>query len=273
MSYRRWLINQEILNIRKSARDQVFRRVERVIKNSLTKKSKLSDFPEVDKYLRLKFPDVDLSSIKFYIAPPKVLERSGWKNIGGCYIRDKKTIIVKSKIDSYYKAKGKFQRLMRGACPMKTDVEDVIVHEFIHAVSDIIERSSSRYRHMEEEFVYTNCIDFYYAKDMTDDDIVNNNFLPFCLHDIHESTKEMSSAFAKAGRTISDIRGMTEEEYRRFLNLKADIIVPYIVERAQKKSHNMIELYHKYGAKMYKISANDAGKDKIATRFSSLDLD
>ncbi len=273
MSYQRWLINKEISSKYQRARDQVFRRADRVISHDLTKEKQLADFPAVDQYLSERFPDVDLTLIKLYLTPPKVIERAGWKDIGGCYIRGKKAIIVKNEISHHYKAKGKFQRMMRDSCSVKTDVEDVIVHEFIHAVSDLIGRSLSRFKHMEEEFVYTNCIDFYHQKGMTNDDVVNNNFLPFCLQDVYESAKEMKSVFEQVNCTIDDIRQMGKEEYKTFLNKNADELVLIIKTKAQKMAHAMIELYYKYGAQMYKMASTEAIEDKTAMRFSSLDLE
>jgi len=272
MPHRRWLINQETSRKRKIILDQIVRRADYVINHESTREKQLVDFPAVYKYLSTKFPVVDLSAVKLYITPPRVMEKAGWKDIGGCYIRNKKVILVKSEINHYSKPKGEFQHLMHEICKMKTDVEDVIVHELIHAVSDIIGRSLSKYQHMEEEFVYTNCIEFYYEKNMTDGDIVNNNFLPFCIQDIYESVKDMSSIFAKVGHTVEDIRQMSKEEYQRFLNVKADVIVPLIKSQAQERAYKMIELFHKYGAQMHKTSATEVVEDQVAMRFSSLDL-
>lgn len=269
MPYRRWVIDQKLSRRRKNARDKVFERIERVVMSSLTQKKQLSDFPAVDKYLGLKFPDVDLSVVKLYLASPKVMEKSGWADIGGCYIRDKRTILVKDDINHRYKAKGKFQRLMRSTCRMVADVEDVVIHEFIHAVSDLIGRALSKYRHMEEEFVYTNCIDFYRQKGMDDESIVNNNFLPFCLQDVFESPKELLSVFAQIDKTI-DIHNISEERYQKLLNTNADDLVPLFKKKAQEKAHKMIELYHKYGAQMHKTSSVKTTEDM---RFSSLDLE
>jgi hypothetical protein len=258
---------------RKQERDQVFRRVDRVVNNDLTIEKKLSDFPDVHKYICSKFPDVDLSVVKFYLVLPKVMSKAGWKDIGGCYVRDKKVILVKTEINNQSKSKGQFQRLMREVCHMKADVEDVVVHEFIHAVSDIIGRSLAKYRHVEEEFVYTNCLDFYYQKGMSDEDVVNNNFLPFCIQDIYESPKDMKSLFVQIGSTIDEVRQMGEEEYTSFLNLHAKELVPLIKKAAQDKAHKMIELYHKFGAKMYKMSSTESVEDSVSMRFSSLDLE
>lgn len=269
----RWIISQKISGKRKLIRDKIFCRAQSVIDHRLTEEKQLIDFPAVKDFLESKFPNVDLSSIKLYLTPSRVLEKAGFKDIGGCYVRDKKIILVKNEINHHYKAKGEFQKVMRNACNMKADVEDVVVHEFIHAVSDLIGRSLSKYRHMEEEFVYTNCVDFYHQKGMTDEDIVDNNFLPFCLQDIYESSKEMKSVFAQVNKTIDDIREMSEGEYQRFLNKNAEVIIPLIKKRAQEKAHKMIELYHKYGAQMYKTSSTEIIEDESAMRFSLLDLD
>lgn len=272
MPYKRWIVQQEISRRRKAVRDQVFRRAERVINHQETQQKPLSEFPAVSSYLKSRFADVDLSQIQIYVAPAKVVEKSGFKNIGGCYVRGMKSIIVKDEIDHAYKPKGKFQKLMREVCHMKTDVEDVLVHECIHAVSDLIDRALSYYQHMEEEFVYTNCIEFYYEKGMSDEDIVNNNFLPFCLQDVYESPNEMKVIFDEVGKSIADLRQMSEEEYWRFLNSNAETLVPLLKKRAQEKAHNMIELYRKYGS-MHKTSSTEVVEDESVARFSSLDLD
>lgn len=273
MPYRRWVINQKISHERKLARAKAYQRAERVIKHGLTEEKELSDFPAVSSYLSSRFPEVDLSVIKLYLSPPRVMERCGWRDIGGCYIPGMRTILVKSEIGHHCKAKGKFQEMMRDSCSLNTDVEDVVVHEMIHAISDLVGRSSSKYSHMEEEFVYTNCIDFYRKKGMSTDDIVNNNFLPFCLHDVFDSIKDMTEVFAEAGQTVDEIRRMSKEEYQRFLNKKAEIIIPLIKNKAQVKARRMIELYNKYGKEIYTTSLPKPVEDESAMRFSSLDLE
>lgn len=272
MPYRRWVLNRELGRQRQHELEHMVRKVNRIAKHSVTEAKVVADFPEIQKYLDGRFPDIDISDVKIYMSTPEVIEKEGFKNIGGCYINLLKVILVKNNIKNK-EVRGKFKKMMQESCELDIEPEDVLVHELIHAVSHRINRASSRYRHMEEEFVYTNCIDFYYKKGMSDDDIVNNNFLPFCLQDIYESGKEMSNIFAKVNRTIDEIRQMTEEEYARFLNKNAEVLIPLIKLRAQKKAHKMIELYHKYGAKMHKTSSAEVVEDKTAMRFSSLDLD
>ncbi len=246
----------------------VKKRASKIISHPLTEEKTLQDFPDVDKYLSEKFPDVDLSSISLYIVNPKVLEKEGWPGIGGCYIRQLKTIFVKREIHAgQKKSKGKFAKAMEKHCHMETEVEDVVIHEMIHGISNLIDRSSSQFMHMEEEFVYTNCIDFYKAKGMTEDEIVDNNFLPFCVQDVLQS-KEFNNILAQCGITI-----FTVEETKALnfiLGVHAEEIVPMIKEAAQEKAHRMIDLYKKYGAQT-KTSETPVA-DATSLRFSALDI-
>ncbi|MHA2279351.1 MAG: hypothetical protein ACXAC5_00460 [Promethearchaeota archaeon] len=219
-----------------------------------------------------KFPDVDISDVSIYIADPEIIEKEGFKDMGGCYIDLLKVILVKNKIEKS-KVRGKFKTLIHEACDLKVDVEDVLIHELIHAISYKINRSSSRYRHMEEEFVYTNCIDFYKQKGMSEEDIVNNNFLPFCLYDVYGSREEMGSIFTAVGSSLSEVQAMAKVEYSRFLNKQAEKIVPMIKKMAQDRAFHMIKLYHKYGSEMYQTSSAEPVEDPASLRFSALDLD
>jgi len=155
MRYHRWAVSQAAAKKRKAVKDQWHRSVERVIAHNLTKRKYLSDFPAVAEYLEERFPDVDLSEVALYLSPPRVIDRC-IQDVGGCYTSSLNVILVKDKIDKSTKPKGKFEKLMQETCGVKADVEDVVVHEFLHAVSHKIDRSLSRYTHMEEEFVYTN---------------------------------------------------------------------------------------------------------------------
>lgn len=270
MPYHRWVIHQALSRQRKVERARVYRRADSVINNAQTVRKKLSDFPAVETYLTERFPGVDLSEVAVYVAPPKVIDKAGWKDAGGCYVRDLDIILVKSKME--IKPKGKFQRLVHELCESHVDVEDVIVHEFIHAVSSKIGRSLARYTHMEEEFVYTNCIDFYKQKGLSEEDIANNNFLPFCLNDVYRSKRDMTAIFSQIGAKIEQLRELTEAEYQKWANSHAEELVPLLKERAQKKAHQMIELYKKYGD-LHKTSADEETDDLAAERFASLEFD
>lgn len=274
MPLHRWIAEKRFADARKREMLRLEKKARKVITHKETEIKSVSDFPVIAEYLSVRFPDVDVSDIAIHLSPPRVVERSGWRDIGGCYIRHMRVIIVKNKIETHRSPKGAFEKLMRQQCPLDaTQSEDVVVHELIHAISDRIGRSSSRFTHMEEEFVYTNCIDFYKQKGMTESDIVDHNFLPFCLHDVYSSRKEMSSLFGKVGSSLGEVRNMTKSGYRAFLNKHASVFVPLVKEKAQQKAQHMIELYKRYGEEIYRTAAVDPTEDKIAARFASLEID
>lgn len=272
MPYHRWVINRAISRKRKAERAQLYRCADRVISNKKTERKSLLDFPAVADYLAGRFPDVDLSAVSLYISPPKVIEQAGWKDIGGCYVRDLDVIFVKSKISTHKKSKSKFQRMVHEICDAHVDVEDVVVHEFIHAVSSKIGRALSRYTHMEEEFVYTNCIDFYKAKGLSEEEIADSNFLPFCLNDVYKSPKDMAKILSQLGCSIEEVRELSDFEYQRWANTHAGDLVPLLKKKAQEKAHQMIELYKKYG-EMNRTSVDEKPEDPTTARFSALEID
>ncbi len=275
MHQQQWVLyHRELSKQRKHQLEKLRRKAKTVIQNSQTIKLCIeTDFPKIDQYLRGKFPEVDISDVDVYTSPSQVFNRA-WKGMGGCYIDVLKTIFVKNKIGNKIGEKrNKFQKLMDECCKMSVDVEDVLVHELIHAISHKIGRASSKYRHMEEEFVYTNCIDFYHDKGMTDDEIIDNNFLPFCVHDVYSSRSDLNEMFSRLSSSLSDVQKMTNGEYKRFLSKHATVLVPAIVKRARERARHMIDLYNKYGVEMYRTAPVDPQEDKTSLRFSSLDLD
>lgn len=272
MRYSHWVTNQQkTTKARQRQLNDMRRKVSRIANHPSTLKRFILDYPEIHAYIGAKFPNTTVADVQIYVAAPEVIDREGWKDIGGCYIDLLKVILVKNKITDK-KVRGKFKKMVQNLCAMKVDVEDVIVHELIHAVSHRINRASSKYRHMEEEFVYTNCIDFYKQKGMKEEDIVNNNFLPFCLHDVYESPKDLAPVFMAVGSSLLEVREFSQRQYSTFLNKHAEIIVPMIKEIAQKRAYHMIELYHKYGVEMYMTDSAKPDKDPVSLRFSSLDL-
>ncbi len=268
---RHYLINREISKARKRELEKYRKKIDRIAAHDLTFENKIEDFSEIQKYLASRFSQIDISDIKIYVADPEVVNKEGWKHAGGCYIDVLKVILVKNKIENPT-VRGKFNKMMQESSFMEVEVEDVVIHELIHAISHRMNRASSRFSHMEEEFVYTNCLDFYKQKGMTEDDIVNNNFLPFCVQDVYSS--EMSDVWKSINKTSSEIREISADQrkYTALLNRHAEIIVPLIIKKAKEKAYRMIEMYHKYGSEMYQTS-DEVIKDSSSLRFSNLDLD
>ena len=236
-----------------------------------TERKSIADFPAVKQYIDDRFPGVDISDIPIYLATASAMNKAGWENAGGCYIHHLRAIFIKKSSGYQRKSVGKFAQLMK-RYSARIDTEDVVVHEVLHAISGAANRYSRKFVHSEEEFVYTNCIDFYRAKGMSDVDIIMNNFLPFCMSDVMNSKSEIKEVIDSSDWLEYERFAAADANTRRnMLDIYAGDLVPVIVEKAKDKAQKMINLYEEYGRKMTFFS--DGESDESLSRFSGMDFD
>lgn len=254
--------NKYFHNLKKKQLAELNDRVDEIIQDRSTVQKDITDFAEINKYLDKKFPNIDTSDVKIYLVEPYCMKKHGFNDCGGCYIDFLKCILAKNRIVTMSGTKWQFERLMK-RYSTKLDVEDVIVHEMIHAVSAAANRGGagrSKYTFEEEEFVYTNSVDFYKEKGMKEQEIVNSVFLPFCVYDIVQDQSEMNKICTKQRITRS----------KGFMNIHASVLVPIIVKKAREMGLHMIDLHKEYGCQLLAVEppTNNASK-----RFSSIDFD
>ncbi len=266
MLYHRWQHSRAVSRSRKQRLKALDKKVEVIVNDSASQQHVLADFPKVEAYLADRFPDVQLTDVQIFVVSVGAMKKAGWDSIGGCYVRYLNVALIKRTLSTT--PQNKFDRLLKQACPMTTDVEDVVVHEMIHAVSYKLNRACSKFMHMEEEFVYTNCIDFYKQKGMDEDSIINNNFLPFCLNDL--SVADIARIAAE--NNIPNVTQMRPSQYRRFLSRNAELLIPLLKKEAQQKARHMIDLYKKFGAIIYPTTIVDPTIDTARLKFATLDL-
>lgn len=274
--YRAYKENERAI---KSYQKSVSQRVKKVVAESI--EERVSDYPDVDNYLRLRFPNVDISDIPIYRANEAIFEKTGWGAVGGLFVPWMELVLIKDKSlgEKTRKPRGRFDKEMMKHS-LTADPQDVIVHEMIHAVSHRAQRSSARFTKMEEEFVYTNCIDFYKGRGMNEDQVIDNVFLPFCIMDVKENRSDMDKVlcvvFDSGVETVDfwDLTMAVDSDGRKklsqFLNNNAEKIVEAIVAAARAKGRQMIDCYHLYGKGMPLPSA-DQGASK--RRFISMGSD
>lgn len=226
----------------------------KIIKSSNTTKKSLSDFESINQYINTKFSDIDVSHIPIYMATPEDMDSCGFGGAGGFFVPHMRVVVVKSKITigGHKKPKLKFDQVLQESVKTDVDPEDVIVHEMIHAVSSESGRSNRKFSSDEEEFVYTNSIDFYKQKNMTSEDIVNGIFFPFCVQDVFKSTKELESIMLEVStkfgiKTPPIDSSLTNEKLNRFLGRYAEQIVPIVIKKARDIGFHMIKLYEEFG--------------------------
>lgn len=228
------------------------RRIKKLIRQPNTQKKSLSDFPLIHQYLVAKFPHVDVSHIPIYVVSSATMDAAGFREAGGFYIHHLGLVAVRKIIKiGDTKTQSKFIRTLYKQIKTDVQTEDVLVHEMIHAISGECSRSNRRFTFNEEEFVYTNSIDFYKQKGMTDDDIVNKNFIPFCLQDVLSDKDELSDIFFKFEKEynfiIPSVNFEDMEQLNKFLDRYTQKLVPMVLNRAREIGFYMISLYNKYG--------------------------
>lgn len=254
--------------------------VSRIIGHADTTKTSLSDWPNIQRHIVKFFPGVDVSTIPIYITSCGVMAENGLDECAGCYIDELKVILVKDHIVTNTPGKSVFSRKITELASSTMDPEDVVVHELMHAISHKIrglagarlrwyEGTGIKYRTAEEEFVYTNCMPYYRAKGMTDKQVIDSIFLPFCISDVMSDSSYLPGLFMEFDIDFERDDSQTQAYKTRIndlLNDNADILAPRIIEDARRRALKMIELYEKYGVQspvMTTKSTSDPG-DRIA---------
>lgn len=274
--------------IRKQMMRELETQVNRIVKHPDTARKSIADWPDIHQFITDTFPNVDVSDIKIYETTPEVMKRNGFEECGGCYIDELRLILVKDRITSHSSGKGKFSQKMNEVASSEMATEDVVVHELLHAVSHRVRGMGGarlkwyesvgggiKYRMAEEEFVYTNCMPYYRSKGMSDDEVIDSIFLPFCVSDVLSDRSCMLKVFASLGVKIPDREECAPKEFRskikRIMNASADELVPIVVQEAKDRAAKMIDLYQKYGHTA--LHGNVQPTDDPGQRVNMLDLD
>lgn len=230
--------------------------------NSVEKKAKIiidhgiqkniSDFPVVKDYLNKKFSSVDISNIKIYISPAEFFDEASFGFASGIYFPTLLTVVIndRSNVKPEH-CKSVFKnKLTQMQSKVSTKIDDVLVHEMIHAISHKSNRSSQIYTNMEEIFVYTNCIEYYLERGVSEKEIIERDILPFCVADVlgnKDIFNKMLQDLYKVGVPSVDFWEMEEEDKELFLDQYVDFFISQIKRLAMEKGFFMIETYKKYG--------------------------
>jgi hypothetical protein len=242
--------------------------VDKIIKSKSTVRRHIVDFPAVQQYLHGVFPDVDVSDIPIYLTTPGIMRKYGMYGCMGCYVTNLKVIVMQNIITTKYKLSDKFSQLLQDEMKIQVDVEDVVVHEMLHAISHKINRPGRKFTFNEEEFVYTNCVDFY-RKKMSEDAIVSGTMLPFCVNDIMKDKSAMIKIWEDIG--YPKIYSLPAKKITEIANRHPVALVHRIIDAAKDRAAKMIKLYEQYGRQS--VNANVAPDDGASLRIQFLDID
>ncbi len=267
---RMWQWTQDLSKMREADRIECEENVAKILKNPKTVSKTIDDYPAILEYLNEKFPSIPLHDVKIYIVSCKAMNDAGWKHAGGCYIHHMNLILVKRRLSHQRKHKHEFDRIFAEETRANMSIEDILVHELIHAVSGRANRSTRNFVNQEEEFVFTNCIDFYKQKGMNDDEIIRKVFLPFCTQNVLEDGTTLRNVLSKYVPAKSEIMHVLKNPYK-ILDKHAETIVRKITEKGKSNARSMIDSYNRYGCKTYFVSEAPLTNRKV--KFASIDLD
>lgn len=234
-----------------SKKTDLISHIKNTIKNNYIAKKSIEDFPAIKEYIYNKFShlSLDFSNLSIYIVSSNFMSKCGINYCSGCYIEDMNIIFVK-KDSKTFPANGTNLSKQLSILSKYVDVEDILVHEIVHAVSAMAKRANRAFTSNEEEFVFTNCVDFYLNKSYNEDDIINRIMMPFLVNDIMDDENSMLSIwrFARdSNLNMDEIFQTNSTNTEVFMEKYAQKIVPIIANLAIEKGKHIIERYNKHG--------------------------
>lgn len=139
------------------------------------------NFKKAFSYIEDKFPNYDISGVNIYVAQGKFLKMVGYDGVGGFFERVNKNIVIADSpiISSYSEISAKIT------------IDEVLVHELIHYVSDIQLKSTFDV-YKEEEYAYGNSYDYLSDKGYTDDEVIRNNFMPYFFQYVYYQNPQLN---------------------------------------------------------------------------------
>ena len=202
----------------KKARDVAYKaqynlsmdRMKKVKSSFSTKIIKYKDCKKAYDYVDKLFPKAEVKKVTIYRVSQSCLNRIGLKGVGGCYDRISQIVVVAEDMDFSHSKK---KDSTWSTIVAKAETDEVVVHELLHYVS-MHNKGRVTSMHMEEEFAYGNSLAYLKANGRDDDDIINNNFLPYFMTAV-DSRKIARKVLAKNGYDISEVATKTESERKK----------------------------------------------------------
>lgn len=187
---------------REQAKENVRLTKENIIKiknYSSTVEIKYPQFQEAFDYVDKLFPAVKVKEVVVLKVPTRFLAKIGYGGVGGFYDKIYKTVVISS-------APGirRNQRNKYSVCGTITK-DEVIVHELIH-YCDVEEGHITSSRNLAEEFAYGWSLQYLRDKGYSDEEIIENNFLPFLFQNEYD----------KVFQRILGEENITTQAYNKF---------------------------------------------------------
>jgi len=234
------------------------------IKSSLsTKVITYKDCKKAYDYVDKLFPKAKVKDVTIYCASKSCLDRLGLKGIGGCYDRMSQILVISEDLDF---SSSKKKDSTWSTIIAKVEMDEVIVHELLHYVS-ISKKNSITSMNLEEEFAYGNSIEYLRANGRSDNDIIENNFMPFFMTTV-DGRKVARQVLMSNGYDIEDVITKPEKEQKKILKKVDEDLFKETKKIATEKAKLLIRIYSE-DVDAYDIDPDDSEENE----FSMIDLD
>lgn len=228
--------------------------INNIKKNSSTILKNIVDFDRVFVFLANQYPKLidSLKDIPVYIVKNEVLDKNGFKHANGGYVPSLKVILIRE-FSSVFNSSStvKFLNELNKKLNKQINTEDIVLHEFLHAVSYLSNRLSRFYTNTEEEFVFTSCIPFYRNLGLDDNYIINVVFMAFAINNVISSKQEMMQIFQECKKELNLKivpweKDYSPSQYKKFLNLYSDFLTTKVSEVSKKYALKIINNYNTF---------------------------
>lgn len=230
-----------------------------IINHNDTVKKTVSDFDDISKYLKVKFPSVSIDETPIFICDNNILLKTCLEYANGAYIPSLGLIIIKKVPNVSGSIDGHFSLVLNSKIANPIEVSHIVVHELLHCISHKLNLPSRKHVSMEEEFVFKNSIEYYRSVGLSDDDILNTILIAFCINEILSDAKSMLDLFriVKFCKKLKHIPEYVidtktayhplpcpKSEYLRFLDEHATMLSDLIIEESQGRGRIMLDSYN-----------------------------
>lgn len=193
------------------------------------------NYPKSFDYVDKLFPKAGVRNAMVYECDRKFLNKFGYRGIGGLYSKVDKVIVIPDNLN--FPQKG---RIWNKVCANIT-LDEVLVHELLHFASDSQIKNTKSIQ-LEEEFAYGNSVGYLRSKGHTDDEIVDNNFLPYLMTIVNKE-EITTKVLVKNDISLEQIKAMDVSSFTN-LTIKFNREIFYEAKRvAREMGHKIISIY------------------------------
>lgn len=229
------------------------KQVDYIKKSQHTFKKSITEYKKPFEFIKNEYPFVNILDVEVYETRKNILDQVGIKYAAGIFFPYSKTVVLVRQKDlnstAFSSEKlSSFEKLLSDhTFNNALQIDDVAVHEFLHAVSQKCRPILSNYASQEEQFVYTNSVKYFRQQGLSDKDIILKQFLPNCINDILSSGESIKNI---VNSIIDKHPKYKSFSYHDMIEEIPKTLVDCVVNKAIENAENMIDDYDKHGIKV-----------------------